>query len=109
MEHRCGHRRTATAQVLVRRPDGVSGKAELQNISASGALLLTPLPASLHSLVSVRFGGQFGRQWASAHVVRVADGGLAIEWTEFSPDVVRQVLLSLSRDDASVPVDIDLF
>ena len=42
-------------------------------------------------------------------MVRVADGGLAIEWTEFSPDVVRQVLLSLSRDDASVPVDIDLF
>lgn len=108
MEHRCGYRRTATAQVMVRRPDGVAGKAEVRNISASGALLLTHLPASLHSLVSVRFGGQFGRQWTSAHVVRVADEGLAVEWTEFSPEVVRQVLLSLSTDEASVHIAIDL-
>jgi len=107
MEHRCGHRRTATAQVLIRRPDGVSGKAELQNISASGALLLTHLPASLHTLVSVRLTGHFGRQWVSAHVVRQAEDGLAVEWAEFSPDAVREILSSLASDE-SIRVAVDL-
>ena len=107
MEHRCVYRRTATAQVLIRRPDGVSGKGELRNISASGALLLTHLPAPLHAQVSVRFTGRFGRQWVSAHVVRQADDGLAVEWTEFSPDVVRQILVSLASDESDrVAVDL---
>jgi PilZ domain-containing protein len=108
MEHRCGFRRTATAQVLVRTPDGISAKAELRNISASGALLRTPLPAPLYALVSVRFPGRIDAHWIEAHVVRQADDGLAIEWTEFSPDVVREVLRSISRDD-SVRVAVDVF
>ena len=107
MEHRCGYRRTATAQVLIKRPDGISAKAELRNISASGALLRTYLPASLYAVVSVKFAGRFGQHWIDAHVVRQADDGLAVEWTEFSPEVVRQMLLSLSRDDA-VRVNVDV-
>ena len=109
MEHRCGYRRTVTARVLIRTPNGVSATAALCNISASGALLRTNLPASLHAVVSVGFRGrdfrtQYGRRWVSAHIVRQADGGLAVEWTEFSPEVVREVLLSMTKDDA-VAVD----
>ena len=108
MEHRCGFRRTATAQVLIRTPDGISAKAELRNISASGALLRTHLPTPLYALVSVRFPGRFDQHWIEAHVVRQADEVLAVEWTEFSPEIVRQVLLSLSRHEVPIRVAVDL-
>ena len=112
MEHRCGNRRTATAQVLIKRPDGISATAQLCNISASGAFLQTHLPAPLHAIVAVGFSGKVlperaPRQWISAHIVRQSDDGVAVEWTEFSPEVVRQVLLALTKDDA-VRVAIDL-
>jgi hypothetical protein len=111
MEHRCGNRRTATAQVLIKRPDGISATAQLRNISASGALLQTHLPAPLHAIVAVGFAGRVleraPRQWITAHIVRQLDDGMAVEWTEFSPDVVRQVLVALGKDDA-VRVAIDL-
>src|SRR5215831_8175833 len=92
MEHRCGNRRTATAQVLIKRTDGISATAQVRNISASGALLQTHLPAPLHTLVSIGFAckpfpERAQRQWIPAHIVRQVDGGLAVEWTEFSPEV----------------------
>jgi PilZ domain len=112
MEHRCGNRRTATAQVLIKRPDGISATAQLRNISASGALLQTHLPAPLHAVVAVGFPGKAfsersPRQWITAHIVRQLDDGMAVEWTEFSPETVRQLLVAIGKDD-TVRVAIDL-
>jgi hypothetical protein len=112
MEHRCGNRRTATAQVLIKRSDGISATAQLRNISAGGALLQTHLPAPLHAVVAIGFPGKAfseraPRQWISAHNVRQLEDGMAVEWTDFSPDVVRQVLLTLGKEEA-VRIAIDL-
>jgi c-di-GMP-binding flagellar brake protein YcgR len=103
MEHRCGNRLTTTAGVWIRTHQGISGKAQLRNISASGALLRTPMPVALHAQLLVRFAASMpdersDQQWVSAHVVRNSEDGLAVEWTEFSPDIVRHVLRSMGAD-----------
>ena len=103
MEHRCGYRLTSTAEVWIRTPQGISGRAQLRNISASGALLRTLVPVALHTQIFVRLpagmlrGGR-DQQWVSAHVVRNSDDGVGVEWTEFSPDIVNHLIRSTGTD-----------
>jgi len=100
MEHRCGNRLTSTAGVWIRTHHGISGKAELRNISASGALIRTLVPVPLHTQILVRFTPatlEDPADWISAHMVRHTGEGLGIEWTEFSPQVVRHLLRRMGR------------
>jgi hypothetical protein len=94
MEHRCWIRVVCSEQVLVQTTLDVSAPAILCNISASGALLRCPLPVPLYARVIVRLPSQGRGVWRSgerveAQIVRCSTGGFAVEWLEFSPEVVR--------------------
>jgi hypothetical protein len=113
MEHRCGNRLASTAGVWIRTHHGISGRAQLRNISASGALIRTLVPVPLHAQILVRFTAGMledpgDRQWISAHVVRHARDGVGIEWTEFSPEVVRQLLGRTGRGAESVASGVEI-
>ena len=96
MEHRHGHRRPAAAKVRLTTSSGVTADAVICEISASGALLRSHLPVSLHSVLSVQLLMVGHRQRAdstvSAEVIRHVTGGFAVEWTEFSPQPLRRLL-----------------
>lgn len=94
MEHRCGLRRSVGLVVNFRKPDGPPTGGEIQNISASGALIhsATKLPQS--SLVFIQLSAFCNP--VPAEVVRTTDEGFAVEWVEFSPDEVRLTMLRLT-------------
>jgi hypothetical protein len=102
MEHRCGTRFAQNTRVLVERAEGVTAPAELCNVSASGALLRCALPVPLHAQVRVLFSAPNNSGWRtaeriSAEVVRHSPTGFAVEWLEFSPQLVERFLSSPLR------------
>jgi hypothetical protein len=96
MEHRCGLRRVLKAPVILRTRSGLSAEGQVCDISASGALIRSPLPLSLHATVFLQFASARSakRQRSSvmAEVVRQVEDGFAVEWTEFSPPAVRELV-----------------
>jgi hypothetical protein len=96
MEHRCGTRYAQNARVIVETTLGMSATGVLSDVSVSGAFLRCPLPAPLHARVTVKLPlGSAGRRSAervNAQVVRHGDDGFAIEWLEFSPPAVWELL-----------------
>ena len=97
MEHRCGHRRIIDARVTVRTRSGLVARGVLQNVSASGALISSPLPLPLHTAVLVQIEAvdahrAFGRVALPGEVARVTAEGFAIEWAEFAPHTLRAIL-----------------
>ena len=107
MEHRCGHRRTVTAPVTVRTRNGLAAEGEVCNLSASGALLRTHLPLRLHTHVLIQFStahsdGRVHRSVVAGEVVRLVKDGFAVEWAEFSPMPLRELMRRLSEPTAAV-------
>jgi hypothetical protein len=109
MEHRCGLRQAAAIKVRLRTAGGVVAEAEICDISASGALLRCHLPVALHSRLSVQIqSGRVDRSKPDARlfgeVVRHVEGGFAVEWTEFSPQVMHLArAITLPRDAVPHP------
>ena len=97
MEHRCGRRRSVDVPISIRTPGGLAGCGMLKDISASGALVVSPLPVALHSRVLVQLDVRLSdRPSASmrvtAEVTRLTGEGLAVEWEEFAPAAVRALM-----------------
>jgi PilZ domain-containing protein len=96
MEHRCGSRRPAATKVRLKTSNGVSAEAQICEISASGALLRSHLPVSLHSVLTMRLlsarHAPNTENLVVAEVIRHVTGGFAVEWTEFSPQPIRFLL-----------------
>ena len=97
MEHRCGHRRIIEARVIVRTRSGLVTRGVLQNVSASGALISSPLTLPVHTAVLVQIEAAdshrtLGRVALAGEVVRVTDDGFAIEWSKFAPRTLRVIL-----------------
>jgi PilZ domain len=93
VEHRCGYRWSMNATVVIQTLQGATAKATMQNVSASGALLQCRMSVPLHSQVRVIFPALAAmRRGALAQVVRQSEDGLAIEWSEFSPQIVQHLL-----------------
>jgi hypothetical protein len=105
MEHRCGLRRVLKAPVLLRTRSGLTAEGQLCDISASGALIRCPLPLSLHATVFLQFAsprsGKRQRSSLMAEVVRQVEDGFAVEWVEFSPQAVRELV----REVEAKPVE----
>jgi hypothetical protein len=96
MEHRWGIRVDLGALVEIRTAETWSAAAVVRDASLSGAFVeadYRPVPLSR---VSVRLVARTG-EWLEACVVRVEDGGFAVEWLDPGVQAVA-ALLSLRRD-----------
>ncbi len=96
MEHRWGWRVSMDELARVGDERGPISIARLRDLSTSGAFLETaPLFAPL-SFVDVQFAierrGRRSIESVPAHVVRVTPEGIGVEWNEFNPPAVAQLL-----------------
>jgi len=99
MEHRWGHRLSASIPVRLRCRQALDSGCRclgcIENVSGSGALIRTelgicPAPAMVvEPLIPVL--GLAGRELA-ASVVRASDGEMAVEWTDLGSTAVSALL-----------------
>jgi hypothetical protein len=104
MEHRCGQRRGVSFEVWVSTRGGVTGSGCLVEASGSGARLVTRLPVSVGSIVTLSFEGMrtpdLERLRLEARVVRRTADGYGVGWMLFAPAGLRTIFRtteSLSR------------
>jgi hypothetical protein len=99
MEHRWGTRMELHVPAELWTADGVSTHASVRNASLSGAYLETPARVPLLSRVAIR---PLAREadWLDACVVRVEDGGIALEWLDPGLHSIS-ALLAMRRDPLS--------
>jgi ribosomal protein L19 len=87
LEHRWGDRTEVNLRVRI-STDSVVGDGILRNLSVSGAYIETSLPLATMSLVQVRVlrtnKHWLSRATANGFVVRKAQDGIGIEWTELA-------------------------
>jgi len=99
MEHRWGKRIRLDMPVLV-SGDQVAGiHGRMRNLSLSGALLRIDANLRLHGLIEVRVELPQPSQSPAillAHVSRKREEDVGIEWCEFAPIVVKDLLRSPS-------------
>jgi hypothetical protein len=104
VERRWGERQDANATVRLRNRAGAAVPGRLINVSASGALIATHLPAPVLSNLEVLVSAdRVGRDSAVAipgQVIRRTPDGLAVEWIEFAPEPLRALMDSISANTA---------
>jgi hypothetical protein len=96
-EHRWGERVKVNIPIRVSAQplSGIDGC--LKNLSLSGALLKTDVDLRLHSLVEVSIHLPAPSQHAAvviAHVSRKFKDDVGVEWCEFAPGIVKDLLRS---------------
>lgn len=105
MEHRCGMRQQVDVEVYIRACQGVvASVGRLTEISISGGFVRTQLPVHTSALVSISLHLPVLPRSVShieGYVVRRVEGGMAIEWLEFAPDLVQFLTQSLLRPSTS--------
>jgi hypothetical protein len=93
MEHRWGARHAADHAVQLRTRDGVASQGRVVDVSISGALIATLMPAPTLSYIRVFLASdqpdRRARTMIEGQVVRHTAEGFALEWCEFAPDAVR--------------------
>jgi hypothetical protein len=104
MEHRLGSRHTTDVGVYLRTwGSTVSARGRLHNLSVSGAFVSTLLPCRplLHVTVQIAPEGRSRRSGPllEGQIVRLAEGGIGIEWAELQPEVVAQLVLIQQADE----------
>lgn len=85
--------------MIIRTQAGLIAKGTLCEVSVSGARLIVTAPLSVHSVVLVQFADPHSpalrmRAVLEAEVVRKTETGIAVEWSEFAPEAVRDLLRS---------------
>jgi hypothetical protein len=86
--------------------DTVEGEdACISNLSLSGALIKAHVDLGLHSMIEVNIKMPRARraEAITAYVSRKVEEGLGIEWCEFAPTVVKDLLRS-----SSIPAGCDV-
>src|SRR5579885_3013195 len=97
MEHRWGERVAVreTVELAHGPPPPVAGV--LENVSVSGAFVRTDGRAPPRGPVEVILQqGGFGRRHSvrlPAYVVRSTESGVGIEWSEFAPRAIRELMI----------------
>ena len=95
MDHRWGRRFQVDIPVHV-SADALTGVGGcMKNISLSGALMKSKCDLRLHTLIEVRIELPPPSPHVSvlkAHVSRKLQEGVGIEWCEFAPNAVRDLL-----------------
>lgn len=97
MEHRLGTRMPTSVPVRLLRARTVLAFGSMLNASLSGAYIETSAPLPPLARVDVACGpvspDRARCPGVPAYVTRVAASGLAVEWFEFAPSMIRQLLL----------------
>jgi hypothetical protein len=97
LEHRWGERVRVNIPVHMSSPalDGID--ACMKNLSLSGALMKSDCDLRLNTLIEVRIElppPSPGVAVVMAHISRKLKEGIGIEWCEFAPTVVKDLLRS---------------
>jgi hypothetical protein len=98
-EHRWGQRIAVDIPVKLATQASPAFHGHLKNLSLSGALLEADHELRLHAHVEVNIKLPETRHNAiriMARVTRPLDGAAGVEWREFAPDAVRDLLRSPS-------------
>jgi len=97
MEHRWGERFAVRMTVELSSSSSPPVAGSLENVSASGAFVRTDESGPPRGPVAVILRqGDSGRVRAvrlAAYVVRETEGGVGIEWCEFAPRAVRELMI----------------
>jgi hypothetical protein len=97
-ESRWGERVNVNIPVQV-SAEALAGAGCMKNLSLSGALMKADVDLGLHSLikVSIKMASPLQRAEAiTAYVSRKVKEGVGVEWCEFAPSVVKDLLRSPS-------------
>jgi hypothetical protein len=99
LEHRWGRRFRVNIPVHVSAATLARGDGCMKNLSLSGALMKSDCDLRLHTLIEVRIElppPSLHATVLKAHVSRKLKAGVGIEWCEFAPNVVKDLLRSPS-------------
>lgn len=78
--------------------NALSGDGCMQNLSLSGALVKADVDLGMHALVQVKImiSSPYKAAVITAHVSRKTKEGIGVEWCEFAPSIVKDLLRSPS-------------
>ena len=99
LEHRWGARVAVNIPVHVSAATLAGADGCMKNLSLSGALMKSDCDFRLHALIEVRIELPPPSPRAAvvkAHVSRKLKEGVGIEWCEFAPNIVKDLLRSPS-------------
>jgi hypothetical protein len=98
MEHRWGKRVAVDIPIRLGAPLFVAKRGRLMNVSLSGAFIQTTVDVRVLSRVDVmvEIPGRPKREAVpvSAYVARKSEVGIGVEWFEFAPSIVTQLIRS---------------
>jgi PilZ domain-containing protein len=104
MEHRWGERFRVNLTVTVRDSKGWTAVARIRDVSISGAFLECRHEFDSASWITVNFGHGGSAQPVDGYIARLTREGIGIEWAEFAPDAVTDVLRSRASLQRHRPV-----
>jgi PilZ domain len=104
MEHRWGERFRVSLTVTVRDSKGWTAVARLRDVSISGAFLECRHAFDPAQWVTVNFGHGARAVPVAGFIARVTRDGLGLEWAEFAPEVVTDLLRSGSAAQRQRPL-----
>jgi hypothetical protein len=99
-ESRWGERVKVNIPVRVSTDDLAGADGYMKNLSLSGALMKADIDLRLHSLIEVSIQMPSPSQRAeaiAAYVSRRINEGVGVEWCEFAPRIVKDLLRSPSN------------
>ena len=101
MEHRLGTRVPTSLPVRIVRARAALAFGRMLNASSSGAYIETsatlPLLARFDIVCGPACSDRAHCPGVPAYVTRVGRGGVGIEWLEFAPEMIRQLVLGESE------------
>ena len=100
LEHRWGARARVNIPVRVETTALPVGDGCLKNLSLSGAFMTTDCDLRIHTVIEVSIAlppPSFCTAVIKAHVVRKIEEGVGIEWYEFAPNIIKDLVRSALR------------
>ena len=93
-EHRWGARIRVSIPVHVTSPSTTRFDGRIKNLSLSGALMTanSELPLNSRIEVTLELPSPLGDAVIAAHVARRVNGEVGIEWCQFAPNAVKDLL-----------------
>jgi hypothetical protein len=98
LEHRWGTRARVNIPVRVETSASPVGDGCVKNLSLSGAFMKSDCELRLHTHIEVSFAlplPSAGTAVIKAHVVRKIEEGVGIEWSEFAPNIIKDLVRSV--------------
>lgn len=100
LEHRWGARAQVNIPVRVEATALPVGEGCMKNLSLSGAFVTSDRELRLYTLIEVSFALPPPASCTAvikAHVVRKIGEGVGIEWSEFAPNSIKELVRSTLR------------